>query len=147
MKMSQIEIRSDLKGIKEVVALLVNIVLNSTTSSSKIFLLRGDLASGKTSLIQSYTAHFYPNENVTSPTFSLMHQYGNIFHYDFYQRSLRDLLNLGLLEWLEVVGVHFVEWGDRELEGLLCQHGYKVFVVEIIKYSKDRVYRIYNGQA
>lgn len=147
MKIPQTEIRSDLKGIQEVVTLLVDIALNSTTNSSKIFLLRGDLASGKTSLIQSYTAHFYPNENVTSPTFSLMHQYGNIFHYDFYQRSLQDLLNLGLFEWLEVAGVHFVEWGDRELESLLCQHGYKVFVVEIIKYSKDRVYRICNGQA
>lgn len=146
MRAPQVEIYSDLNKIQEVVVLLINIASNFK-NANKVFLLRGDIASGKTSLVQFYTAHFYPNENVTSPTFSLMHQYKDIFHYDFYQRSLQEVLDLGLLEWLEVAGVHFVEWGESALEKLLYQYGYEVCLIEIIKRSKDRIYRIYNEQA
>ncbi|PAF50621.1 tRNA (adenosine(37)-N6)-threonylcarbamoyltransferase complex ATPase subunit type 1 TsaE [Helicobacter sp. 13S00477-4] len=112
-------------------------------NSSKIFLLQGDLASGKTTLVQAYTKSIYPNELVTSPTFNLIHQYKDIYHYDFYQRPLEELLNLGLLEWFENNGVHFVEWGDKKLEILLKENGYNVCIIELIKQDNHRIYRIF----
>lgn len=110
-----------------------------------IFLLRGDLASGKTTLVKEYVKSIYPSEEVTSPTFSIQQQYQDVYHYDFYQHSLEELLNLGLLEWLENNGVHFIEWGMEDLEKILKSNGYNVCVIEILKTQDNRTYRINNG--
>lgn len=134
------EICADLENIFIVTKHLKEIALNA----NKVFLLRGDLASGKTSLVRAYSESIYPNEMVTSPTFSVMHQYGDIYHYDLYNRTLKDLLALGLLEWLENEGTHFVEWGDETLEVLLRENGYDVCVIELYKRENDRIYRIFN---
>ncbi|PAF47419.1 tRNA (adenosine(37)-N6)-threonylcarbamoyltransferase complex ATPase subunit type 1 TsaE [Helicobacter sp. 12S02232-10] len=134
------EICADLENIFIVTKYLKEIALNA----NKVFLLRGDLASGKTSLVRTYSESIYPNEMVTSPTFSVMHQYGDIYHYDLYNRTLKDLLALGLLEWLENEGTHFVEWGDETLEVLLRENGYDVCVIELYKRENDRIYRIFN---
>ncbi|PAF43469.1 tRNA (adenosine(37)-N6)-threonylcarbamoyltransferase complex ATPase subunit type 1 TsaE [Helicobacter sp. 11S03491-1] len=125
--------------------LVVKQIVKITQQGAKIFLLRGDLASGKTSLIKAYTAYFYPDEIVSSPTFTLMHCYGEIYHYDLYRRSLQEVLQLGLLEWLENQGVHFVEWGSQQLEKILKENGYNACVIEIIKHENNRTYRINCG--
>lgn len=135
------ELDLDLKNI----AMMVKELANIKKSGTCIFLLRGDLASGKTTLVKEYVKSIYPLEEVTSPTFSIQHQYQDIYHYDFYQHSLEELLNLGLLEWLENEGVHFIEWGSEDLEKILKTNGYNVCVIEISKTQENRIYRIHNG--
>ncbi|PAF53319.1 tRNA (adenosine(37)-N6)-threonylcarbamoyltransferase complex ATPase subunit type 1 TsaE [Helicobacter sp. 13S00482-2] len=131
----------DLKNLHTLIEEIKNIV----KEGNNIFLLRGDLASGKTTLVREYVKSFYPDEDVTSPTFSIQHQYGEIFHYDFYNHSLEELFNLGLLEWLENKGVHFIEWGDEHVEKILKTNGYNMCVIEIFKLQTNRTYRIQNG--
>lgn len=133
------EFKLDLSNLKDLVSFLIPIV-----ETQKIILLRGDLGSGKTTLVKTYTNFFYPQENVTSPTFTLMHQYNNIFHYDLYNRSLQEVLELGLLDFLEEDGVHFIEWGDENLNQLLKDNGYNTCSVEILKEGENRIYRIFN---
>lgn len=107
------------------------------------FLLRGDLASGKTTLVQAYVRSCGIQEPVTSPTFSLMHRYGSfIHHYDLYNKSLEELLALSLLDELQEAGIHFIEWGEEPLERLLERLGFPLAIIEITPFEGGRNYRI-----
>ena len=106
-----------------------------------IVILRGDLASGKTTLVKSYVKSLGHDDLVTSPTFSLQSIYSNnIYHYDIYNKSLEEFISLGLLEEFEKQGVHFVEWGDEKLEELLKSYGFNVMLLQIIKRDDKRQY-------
>ena len=89
-----------------------------------IYLLRGDLASGKTTLVRFIVQSLNSQSIVTSPTFLLAQEYqNNIYHYDIFQKDLQSLLALGLLEEFEKEGWHFIEWGDEKLAKILKQIG------------------------
>ncbi len=108
-----------------------------------VVILRGDLASGKTTLVKNYVKALGLDALVTSPTFSIQAIYGeNIFHYDVYNKSLEEFIALGLLEEFEKSGIHFVEWGDEKLEKLLLDYGYEVYTINIRKLDDKRQYRI-----
>lgn len=108
-----------------------------------VVILRGDLASGKTTLVKNYLKFLKLDDLVTSPTFSLQAIYSNnIFHYDIYNKSLEEFISMGLLEEFEKEGTHFVEWGDEKLEKLLKEYGYNVILIEIEKKEKKRLYKI-----
>ena len=113
-----------------------------------IVLLQGDLGSGKTTLVKAFVAHTGCDEQVTSPTFSIAQEYGSnqdkIYHYDFYRKSLEELLNLGLLEMLERKGIHFIEWGDESLRALLESSGLCVMSIKINASSsaQERIYKV-----
>ena len=108
-----------------------------------IVILRGDLASGKTTLVKSYLKALDLKDLVTSPTFSLQAIYSNnIFHYDIYNKTLGEFISLGMLEEFEKKGIHFVEWGDEKLEEILNDYGYEVILIEIEKKENKRLYKI-----
>lgn len=108
-----------------------------------IVILRGNLASGKTTLVKNYVQSLGLQDLVTSPTFSLQAVYSNnIYHYDVYNKTLAEFVSLGMLEEFEKKGVHFVEWGDEKLEEILNDYGYKVILIEIEKKDNKRLYKI-----
>ncbi|WP_200762177.1 tRNA (adenosine(37)-N6)-threonylcarbamoyltransferase complex ATPase subunit type 1 TsaE [Nitrosophilus alvini] len=110
-----------------------------------VVILRGDLGSGKTTLVKEF-AKSCGVENVTSPTFSIQQIYDkDIYHYDLYRTDLKKFMELGLLEELARPGIHFVEWGDEKLENFLKNAGFKTVVVEIEPKNEKRVYRVYNA--
>jgi len=112
-------------------------------NKNSIVLLRGDLASGKTTLVKSFVKSIGCDEIVTSPTFSLQSCYGeNIFHYDVYNKTLGEFISLGMLEEFEKEGIHFVEWGDEKLEQILDEYGFKHIIITIKKLDKLREYTI-----
>jgi len=117
--------------------------LKNNLPSNCIVLLQGDLASGKTTLVQSYVELFDKTEKVTSPTFSLQTIYSNnIYHYDIYNTTLSDFISLGLLEEFEKDGIHFVEWGDNQLKKILKEYGFETIVIKINKLDNKREYNI-----
>ncbi len=109
-----------------------------------VVLLQGDLAAGKTTFVREMAKKLGVQEDVTSPTFSLQHCYGNrVFHYDIYNHGLDHFISLGMLEELEKDGLHFIEWGDDKLLELLSFAGIETLKIEIKKISDDaREYRI-----
>lgn len=108
-----------------------------------VVLLRGDLASGKTTLVKEIVKTLGCNELVTSPTFSLQSCYKDkIFHYDMYNKTLSEFVALGMLEEFEKDGVHFIEWGDDELEQILENYGFAYLNIRIKKLEKMREYTI-----
>lgn len=108
-----------------------------------IVLLRGDLASGKTTLVKEFVRSIGIKDEVTSPTFSLQSVYDEtIYHYDMYNKTLHDFIALGLLEEFEKKGIHFVEWGEKDLESILREYGFDFLVVNIKKKKESREYSI-----
>lgn len=112
--------------------------------SSGVIVLRGDLASGKTTFVKEVVRFLEIDEEVTSPTFSLQHCYGDkIFHYDIYNHGLDHFISLGMLEELDKDGLHLVEWGNEELVKILDLAEISTLVVDIEKISdNEREYRI-----
>ena len=109
----------------------------------RIILLRGNLASGKTTLVKAFVKSLGIKENVTSPTFSIQQIYDDrVFHYDIYNKELKNFLALGLFEEFEKEGFHLVEWGDERLELILKEYGFEYIVVDIESFEDKRIYSI-----
>jgi tRNA threonylcarbamoyladenosine biosynthesis protein TsaE len=87
----------------------------------KMFVLRGDLGAGKTTLVKGIAAALgaAEEEDVTSPTFTLVHEYKGrkvrLFHLDLYRlETERELMTLGLEEMAEEPdALVLVEWGEK----------------------------------
>ncbi len=79
--------------------------------------LYGQLGAGKTHVTKGILAGLGSDEDVTSPTFTLVHEYQHarlpVFHFDFYRVDrAADLLSIGWDEYLDAAGVIIVEWPD-----------------------------------
>jgi len=109
-----------------------------------VVILRGDLASGKTTFVKAMAKELSIKDEVTSPTFSLQQCYGDkIYHYDMYNHGLDHFISLGMLEELDKFGLHFVEWGDDELSEILTSAEIPTITIEITKIADDaREYKI-----
>lgn len=113
------------------------------SKNRKIILLRGNLASGKTTLVKAFVKSLGIDENVTSPTFSIEQIYDDkIFHYDIYNKELDSFLGLGLFEELEKDGFHLIEWADDRFEHILQEYGFEYLTIDIESLEDKRVYRI-----
>ena len=109
-----------------------------------IYLLEGNLASGKTTLIKAIAQYLGSKSLVTSPTFLIKQEYERqIYHYDIYQKDLQDLLELGFLEEIEKEGWHFVEWGDEKLAKILQEIKISFITIKILPQKDRREYQIY----
>jgi tRNA threonylcarbamoyladenosine biosynthesis protein TsaE len=86
----------------------------------KMVLLRGDLGAGKTTLVKGIAAAFEAaaEEDVTSPTFTLIHEYrgsrANLYHIDLYRIDTpRELETLGLDDLRSENSILLIEWGEK----------------------------------
>jgi tRNA threonylcarbamoyladenosine biosynthesis protein TsaE len=86
----------------------------------KVVLLRGDLGAGKTTLVKGIAAAFEvaEEEDVTSPTFTLIHEYrgprAHLYHIDLYRiDTQRELETLGLDDLRSDDSVLLIEWGEK----------------------------------
>lgn len=91
--------------------------LGMTARAGEVIALCGGLGSGKTHLSKGITAGAGSPAEVTSPTFTLVHEYRGgrlpVFHFDFYRMSsAEEVLGLGWDEYLEAAGLCIVEWAD-----------------------------------
>ena len=84
-----------------------------------LVLLTGDLGTGKTTLTKGLVSGLgAANEDqVTSPTFTLVHVYGNqakVYHADLYRiESFHDFETLGLEDMFSVPAVAILEWSEK----------------------------------
>jgi tRNA threonylcarbamoyladenosine biosynthesis protein TsaE len=83
-----------------------------------VVLLIGNLGAGKTTFAKGIVRGLGAAEveEVSSPTFTLIHEYGEgrVFHIDLYRiDDARELRTLGLDELLDRDAVVLVEWGER----------------------------------
>ena len=132
------EITASLSELDKVVT-----YLDETLPNHAIVFLRGDLAAGKTTLTQAIAKAKGIEGEVTSPTFSLQHCYGEgLYHYDLYRLDNEEFMQLGLFEEFEKEGWHMVEWGSDALKAFLEGVGYNVVTIVIEPKENSRIYRI-----
>ncbi len=86
----------------------------------KLILLRGDLGAGKTTMVKGIAAAFdaAAEDDVTSPTFTLIHEYrgprANLFHIDLYRIDTpRELDTLALDDLRSENSILLIEWGEK----------------------------------
>lgn len=90
----------------------------------KFLILRGDLGAGKTTLVKGIAEAFdaADPDQVTSPTFTLIHEYEGtrdgepvlLYHLDLYRiKEERQLDSLGLDELAAPEAIVLVEWGEK----------------------------------
>ena len=85
-----------------------------------VVLLRGDLGAGKTTLVKGIAEGFNAAEAeaVTSPTFTLIHEYRGpevtLYHIDLYRiDTQRELDTLALDDLMEPNTILLIEWGEK----------------------------------
>lgn len=94
--------------------------LAASLSPPKLVVLRGDLGAGKTTLVKGIAEGFNAasQEDVTSPTFTLIHEYrgpsATLYHIDLYRvDTQRELETLGLDDLMNENSVLLIEWGEK----------------------------------
>ncbi len=83
-----------------------------------VVLLIGNLGAGKTTLAKGIVSGLgaAAAEEVASPTFTLIHEYGDgrVYHIDLYRvEEARELATLGLEDVFDRDAVVLIEWGER----------------------------------
>ncbi len=111
----------DVEGTRELGKRLASILV----PGDSVF-LSGELGAGKTTLTQGLCEALQVSESVTSPTFSLIHEYMSgkcpIAHFDLYRlNGPEEVLSLGYEDYLCQRYIVIVEWPDR-LRGYLPEN-------------------------
>jgi tRNA threonylcarbamoyladenosine biosynthesis protein TsaE len=94
--------------------------LTELLAPPKLVLLRGELGAGKTTLVKGIAAALEAaaEEDVTSPTFTLVHEYRGprvvVYHIDLYRvDTARELETLGLDDLRSDNSILLIEWGEK----------------------------------
>ncbi len=84
-----------------------------------IIYLQGELGAGKTTLVRGFIHACGYSGQVKSPTYTLVETYSikqnlQIFHFDLYRlNSARELLDIGLEDYLTNHGICLIEWPEK----------------------------------
>ncbi len=94
-----------------------------------IIILSGDLGSGKTKLTEGILSFFNLQDEISSPTFTIVNEYIteklNIYHFDLYRlNDIDEFEAIGGEEYFEK-GVCIIEWGEM-IEEILPQDYIKI---------------------
>ena len=93
-------------------------LIQKKNKSLKIFLFSGQVGSGKTTMIKSFTKKLSVNNNTSSPTFNIINEYkddnkNSIYHLDLYRlKSINDLVEIGFEEYINSGNYCFIEWPE-----------------------------------
>lgn len=96
--------------------------LASFLKPSDVIVLTGDLGSGKTKLTEGILSYFGLENEISSPTFTIVNEYKkddlNIFHFDVYRLvDPSEFLDIGGEEYFDK-GICIIEWGEMILDFL-----------------------------
>jgi tRNA threonylcarbamoyladenosine biosynthesis protein TsaE len=86
--------------------------------AGSILALKGELGSGKTRFTKGLVAGLESSLPVTSPTFTIIHEYPGgrlpVYHFDFFRLEDREsIAQLGLDDYFFGDGISVIEWADR----------------------------------
>jgi tRNA threonylcarbamoyladenosine biosynthesis protein TsaE len=89
--------------------------------AGEVLALTGDLGAGKTHFVKGLAAGLGISSDVTSPTFTLIHEHRGgrlpLYHVDCYRlESVDELLAIGIDDYLRSDGITALEWADKFAE-------------------------------
>tara|TARA_Y100000991_G_scaffold214093_1_gene201095 strand:+ start:19156 stop:19575 length:420 start_codon:yes stop_codon:yes gene_type:complete len=113
-------IKYKLSEIEKVSKLLID-----KADKVSLILLIGETGAGKTTIVKSILKSFGIDENITSPTFSIVNQYffskQTINHFDLYRiKNSKELDAIGFDEYIENGDISFIEWPELAMDKFNC---------------------------
>jgi len=114
----------------------------------KKWCFHGEMGAGKTTLIKAIGAYLGVQEEVTSPTYSLINEYefkdtnsnktSLLYHMDLYRlKTFEEALDIGIEDHLESEEYCFIEWPEL-IESILPEDTVKISI-EIVKDSERKI--------
>jgi len=99
--------------------------LASKLNKGDIVILSGDLGSGKTKFTEGFLSFFGLQNEISSPTFTIVNEYSkndiNIYHFDVYRlEDLDEFYAIGGTEYFDN-GICLIEWGEL-IEPILSRY-------------------------
>lgn len=132
-------------------------IIGEKLFAGAVVCLNGDLGAGKTCLTKSIAKSLGIEEDITSPTFTIVNEYNDgkipLYHFDVYRIGASDeMYDIGYEEYIESEGICIIEWSNiikdilpterleitlrymdegREMELLPLGHKYEKIVEEV----------------
>jgi tRNA threonylcarbamoyladenosine biosynthesis protein TsaE len=102
----------------------------------KVWIFKGEMGAGKTTFIRQICSALKVEQNVSSPTFSLVNEYSRengqkVFHFDFYRiNSPKEAVDIGCEEYFYGSDICLIEWPEKILN-LLPEHLVVVTILDL----------------
>lgn len=121
--------------------------LASKLHNGDVVVLSGDLGSGKTKLTEGILSYFGLQDEISSPTFTIVNEYksplSTIYHFDVYRLAdLDEFYAIGGDEYFDK-GICLIEWGEQIEDALPLE----LIKISFEKNSEDDNSRILNFEA
>jgi len=103
-----------LDHIDEIAHLLIQ-----EAGDQKVWIFKGEMGAGKTTLIKSLAKALQVEDSVSSPTFGIVNEYqtqakGLLFHFDFYRvEDPMEALDIGIEEYFYSGNYCWLEWAEK----------------------------------
>lgn len=102
-----------------------------TLRAGDVVLLHGELGAGKTVFVKGIAQGLGIEEEITSPTYAYMNDYGGLYHYDCYRlKSGAQAEALGLTDYFYADGICVIEWSEN-IADVLPERCKEVFIRKI----------------
>lgn len=102
-----------------------------TLRAGDVVLLHGELGAGKTAFVKGIAQGLGIEEEITSPTYAYMNDYGGLYHYDCYRlKSGAQAEALGLTDYFYANGICVIEWSEN-IADVLPERCKEVFIRKI----------------
>lgn len=124
MKQFSVDVEEDIRPVCEHVIERIN--------DCPIVLMYGDLGAGKTTTVKHLLSMLKSDDQVSSPSFSLINEYespsGVIYHMDMYRiETLEEAINIGIEEYLDSGNICLIEW-PQIVEDLIVDNFLKIII-------------------
>ena len=102
-----------------------------TLRAGDVVLLHGELGAGKTAFVKGIAQGLGIEEEITSPTYAYMNDYGGLYHYDCHRlKSGAQAEALGLTDYFYADGICVIEWSEN-IADVLPERCKEVFIRKI----------------
>lgn len=101
-------------------------------SAGDVVILEGEMGAGKTVFAKGVAKGLNITDEVTSPTYAYMNDYGGkLFHYDCYRiEDPAQAENLGLTDYFDMGGICLIEWAEN-IAPLIPPYAKRVSITKI----------------
>ncbi len=116
-------------------------LLEAIKHGPNIWLFRGEMGAGKTTLVKEISLQKKVQTRVQSPTFSLVNPYETeagefIYHFDLYRlENVHEAIDIGIEEYLDSGHLCFIEWPERA-ESLWNIPHINIEIIQLTEFSR-----------
>ncbi len=121
-----------IEQLADIATRILQFAATDTPTQNRVFAFKGEMGTGKTTLIKEICHQLGSTDNFSSPTYSIVNEYlitgsdEKIYHIDLYRlKNIEEALAIGIEEYISGDNYCFIEW-PRLIEQLLPPNTVKV---------------------